>query len=259
MRFAIREQIDGRTDLLIGAAGIVTALLLWCLLTYGGLVQTIFLPTPSSIWQALVDFQQRHWLFPATWHSVWRVAKSLALVILIGVPIGVCMGAFAPVDALLRKIVNGGKSVPTTGIVGLIVLWFSVEERAKIVFLVLGAIFYMIVLVRNAVLAVDQEYLHVALDLGANRWQLLVRVLFPGALPQICEAIAVCNAIMWTYIVLAEFINSSEEQIGLGYLLYIGSRTQESAKVFASLIVIAVISSLTDFFLHTGRKKFLDW
>jgi NitT/TauT family transport system permease protein len=206
-----------------------------------------------------VDFQNRHWLFPAIWKSLWRVMRSLLLVIMVGVPIGVIMGTFAPADAFLRKIVNGAKSLPTTGIVGLIVLWFSVEERAKIVFLFLGTVFYMIILVKNAILDVREDYLRVALDLGASRWQVISKVLLKAALPQIWDAIAVCNGIMWTYIVLAEFINSSEEQLGLGYLLFLGSRTGGSGKVYAMLLIIATISVLTDFMLRAFKKKYLDW
>jgi ABC-type nitrate/sulfonate/bicarbonate transport system permease component len=259
MYFQIRGKLSAHSDLLIGLAGIGALIVVWCIVTYGGYVRPLFLPTPSGIWEGIVDFQQRHWLLPAIWRSFWRVTKSLGLVILIGVPIGVLLGAFAPADAFLRKIINGGKSIPTTGIVGLIVLWFSIEERAKIVFLFLGAIFYMIILVKNAILSVNEDYLRVALDIGANRWQMIGRVLLPGALPQIWDAIAVCNGIMWTYIVLAEFINSNEQQLGLGYLLYIGSRTQESGKVFATLILIALVSSLTDWLLQAVRKQFLNW
>lgn len=259
MKLHIRGRLSSRADLMIGLAGLGTLAAIWCVLTYGGFIRPLFLPTPSNIWEAVVDFHHRNWLFPAIWRSLSRVSKSLFLVVVIGVPIGVAMGAFVHVDALLRKIVNGAKSIPTTGIVGLIVLWFSIEERAKIIFLFLGAIFYMIILVKNAVSNVNEDYLRVALDIGANRWQVISRVLVPGALPQIWDAIAVCNGIMWTYILLAEFINSNEEQLGLGYLLFIGGRTQESGKVFATLIIIAMISSLTDFILLTVRKRFLNW
>lgn len=258
-RSPIRGQLSRYTDLIISVAGIGTLVTCWSIATYGGYVKPLFLPSPSDIWEGIVDFQQRQWLWPAIWRSFWRVSTSLGLVILIGVPIGVAMGALAPLDAFLRKIINGGKSVPPTGLVGLIVLWFSIEERAKIVFLFLGAIFYMIILVRNAILSVREDYVRVALDLGANRRQVIGRVLLPGALPQIWDAIAVCNGIMWTYILLAEFINSNEEQLGLGYLLYIGSRTQASGKVFAILIIIAIISSLTDALFHAVRKRFLQW
>lgn len=259
MRLSIRDHLSFRADVIIGVTGVVLLGVIWCIVTYGGLVKPLFLPKPSGLWEALIDFHQKHWLLPAIWRSFLRVTASLLLVILIGVPIGVLMGAFAPVDALLRKIINGGKSIPTTGLVGLILLWFGIEERAKIFFLFIGAIFYMIILVKNAVLSVNEDYLRVALDLGASRSQIIRRVLLPGALPQIWDAIAVCNGIMWTYILLAEFINSNEAQLGLGYLLFIGSRTQESGKVFVTLIIIAVISSLSDFGLHSVRRRFLNW
>jgi len=259
MKFDPSKALNDRNDLLIGFAGIATLMLVYCVLTYGGYVGRLFLPTPTGIWEGLVTFDQRHWLFPAIARSFRRVTLSLILVTLVGAPIGILMGAFPAVDAFLRKIVNGGKSIPTTGIAGLIVLWFSIEERAKIVFLFLGAIFYMIILVKNAVQSVNEDYVRVALDIGANRWQVIQRVLLPGALPQIWDAIAVCNGIMWTYIVLAEYINSNEENLGLGYLLNIGSHTNESGQVFGALIIIALISTLTDWVLQRVRKRYLNW
>ena len=257
--FAVRGKLSPRTDLLIGLGGIATLVGLWCLLTYGGYVRSLFLPTPGEIWEGLAAFHARGWLLPAIGRSTVRVLYSLLLAVAVGVPIGVLMGAFAPVDAFLRKIVNSGKAIPTTGIVGLIVLWFSIEERAKIVFLFLGAIFYMILLVKNAVAGVNEEYLRIATDIGANRWQLIGKVLLPAALPQMWEAIAVCSGIMWTYIVLAEFINSNEDQLGVGFLLQLGSRANDSGKVFGMLIIIALISSLTDWILQAVRKRFFHW
>ena len=258
-RIGVREQISNRSDLIVGLTGIAVLGAVWCFLTYGSFVSAAFLPTPTGMWKGLVNFHQRDWLIPAILRSFRRVTLSLFLVVLVGVPIGVLMGCFTPIDAFLRKIVSGAKSVPTTGLMGLIIVWFSIEERAKIVFLFIGAIFYMIILVKNAVLKVPEAYIRVALDLGATRLQVIWRVILPGAMPQMWEAIAVCNGIMWTYIVLAEFINSNEEQLGLGYLLFIGSRTQDSGKVFAALTVIAVISSGTDYGLQWIRRRFLDW
>jgi NitT/TauT family transport system permease protein len=259
MSIGIRDRISNRSDLMIGLSGIGVLVAIWCLLTYGGLVRPIFLPTPTGIWRGLADFQHRHWLIPAIWRSFRRVTESLVLVILAGVPVGILMGSFTPVDAFLRKIISGAKSIPTTGLVGLIVVWFGIEERGKIAYLLIGAVFYMIILVQNAVLKVPEEYVQVALDLGANRRQIIWSVLLPGALPQIWEAIAVSNGIMWTYIVLVEYLSSNEDTLGLGYLLSIGSRSQDSGKMFAALTVIAVISSLTDYVLQSIRHRFLDW
>lgn len=257
--FVVRGALPPQIDLGFGVGGLLAVIAVWCWLTYGGHVKPLFLPSPTGIWEGLLELHRREWLLPAIARSSWRVVHALFLVTIIGVPIGILMGAFAPIDAALRKIVNGGKSIPTTGLVGLIVLWFSIEERAKIVFLFLGAIFYMIVLVKNAVLSVNEDYIRVAVDIGAGRWQTIQRVLLPAALPQIWDAIAVCNGIMWTYIVLAEYINSNQENLGLGFLLSVSSRTNESGQVFATLIVIALISTFADWVFQSVRKQLLDW
>jgi NitT/TauT family transport system permease protein len=255
----IRSRLTYGQDLCLGIAGIAATVLIWCWLTYGGHISPYFLPTPTRLYEGLVEFQQKGWLVPAIVGSFWRVTKSLVLVTLIGVPIGLSMGAFAPIDAFLRRLVNAAKSVPTTGIAGLIVLWFGIEERAKVVYLFLGAIFYMIILVRAAVLSVNEEFVKVAIDMGAGRLQTIVKVLIPAAMPLIWEAIAVSNGIMWTYIVLAEYINGNENQLGLGYLLNIGSRTEESGKVFGILLLVAVVSSFTDYVLQTVRTRYFNW
>jgi NitT/TauT family transport system permease protein len=259
MRIPIRGQLSKRADTLIGVAGIALLVAIWSVLTYGGYLPPRFLPSPKGVWEGALRFQRQHWLLLSVWRSFLRVSKALVLVVLVGVPVGLLMGAFTPVDAFLRKVVNGAKSVPTTGILGLIVLWFGIEERGKVVFLFLGAIFFMVIMVRNAVTAVPEDFVRVALDLGANRRQMLWKVLLPGSVPRIWEAITVCNGIMWTYILLAEFLNSNQEQLGLGYLLQIGTRTFHPGEVFATLTLIAVISAFTDFVFRVFQKRFLDW
>jgi NitT/TauT family transport system permease protein len=260
MTLPVRSQLTRRADLLLGLAGLGLLVAFWYVLTYNGkLVPKIFLPTPMGIWEGLRDYNEKNWLWPSLWRSTVRVSKALFLVILVGVPVGVLMGAFRPLNALLQRVVSGAKSIPTTAITGVVVLWFGLGEVGKTVFLFLGAIFFMIILVRDAVVGVPDAYVRVALDLGATRSQMILRVLLPWALPRIWEAIIVCNGIMWTYIVLAEFISVSQEELGLGYLLWIGSRTQNPGKVFGMLIVIATISALTDYVLQMVRRRFLDW
>ena len=85
---------------------------------------------------------------------------------------------------------------------------------------------------------------------------MISRVLLPGALPQIWDAIIVCNGLMWTYIILAEYTNATS---GLGHLITIASRLSRSDQVYAIIIVIALISASTDWLLRTVRKQYFDW
>lgn len=233
---------------------------IWSIITSLNIVKPIFLPSPSAILDGIIDLFEKGWLQKAIYLSFGRVLVAIIIVTIIGTVIGSLMGVFDIADNLLIGLISGIKSVPVTGLLGLIVLWFSIEEKAKIVFLVLGSVFYMILMVRDAIHNVkNSEFLDVARDYGASKIQTFKMVLFPAALPQIYNAIIISNSLMWTYIILAEYINGNEVQTGLGYLIYISSRTQDSAKVFGLLIVIAIIASTTDYLLKAIKKRFIKW
>ena len=259
MTLQIRETLTKSKNNMYALIGVVILFILWCILTYGGFVKPLFLASPTEVLRGMSFFMSKGWLIPAIERSFCRVLVALLLVSAIGIPIGILMAAFSPLNAMFRPILNGAKAVPPTALVGLIILWFSIEEKAKVVFLFLGSIFYLVTLVINAILSVREDYMKVGRDLGMKPQQLIWKVLIPGAMPQIWEAITVANGIMWTYIILAEFINSSEEQIGLGYLLQIGSRTFQSGQVYATVILIGCIAFLSDQALDYVKKRYLAW
>ena len=217
--------------------GTLFFLLSWSYVTSLGIVKPIFLPSPIQVFHGLTELMNKGWLQNAIYLSICRVLLAMFLVTVVGTIIGSLMGASRIVNGLLTGIISGGKSIPVTGFLGLVVLWFSIEEKAKIVFLFLVSIFYMILLVRDALQNVrNSDYIDVAKDL-----------------------VIVSNSLMWSYIVLVEYINGNEEQTGLGYLIFISSRTQDSAKVFGLLIVIALIASLFDYLLKLIKKRFIKW
>lgn len=252
-------QIFPRQRFFLPSVGVAGLIACWCFVTYAELVGPIFLPSPSLIGASYANLYEKGWLAPAIFRSFARVAMALLLVSSIGIPLGVLLAVSRIADGLTRHLIAAAKSVPVTGVLGLIILWFSIGEIAKVTFLFLGSIFYVIILVRSAVTQVNPTYVQVALDLGASRSQLVPKVLLPAALPRIFDAIIVANGLMWTYIVLAEFINSSQYDLGLGYLIYIGSRTQNSAMVYAALILIGLLSVGTDWLLGYFRRLLFRW
>jgi NitT/TauT family transport system permease protein len=256
---SIHSKLSPRADFAIGAAGLVALIAIWCILTYGGFVAPLFIPSPTDVWEGWVHFANMGKLVPSIVNSTERVVKALLLVVGIGIPLGLIMGSSPFFDALLRKPINAAKALPPTGVVGVIVLWLGLSEKTKVVFLFVGAVFYMIVLVKGAVQNVREDFIKVAVDVGATPRQVLWKVLLPAALPSIWDAIAVCNGIMWTYIVLAEYIEQTESNAGLGYMIYQGSRLTWSGPVFAALILIAAICTFSDWMLQWVRRSFFNW
>lgn len=259
MALVVRGTNSLKRERTFEIAGVVAFIVAWCALSYGGFIKSQFLPSPSDVWAGLVSFSDRHWLIPAVIGSTTRVLHALVFTVLVGVPIGVLMGAFLPVDAFIRWPLSGLKSVPTTGLIGLIILWFGLSENAKVVFLVMGSIFYMVMLVRDAIANVRQDFIDVGRDLNATSLDIIVKILLPAALPLIWGSLIVCSGIMWTYIVLAEFVSSSEAEIGVGYLIQVASRQSSSGRMFAALIIIAIVSVLLDAVMNLIKRKYFNW
>lgn len=254
--FTVRKKISKGLDTWLGLLAMAIVLGIWCLLTYGRYVQPLFFPSPTDILEATKDLAQRGLLLGSIGISLWRIGQAMLITLSIGISLGLALGCFPVLDSLAHRFIDGLKSVPPTGYLALLILWFGIEEKQKVAFLVFGTVFYMILMTKQAAVNVREEYVTVAIDLGATPWQMLTRVILPGALPQIWDAIIVCNGVMWTYVVLAEYVNA---QSGLGYLMQQGGRLNRTPEVFVGMIIIALISTLTDWILRKVKARFFNW
>ena len=181
-------------------------------------------------------------LLTATMWSVGRVLLAGLLVIMIGVPIGVTMGAAPRINALLSPLVDPFRSAPIVAINPILVMWLGIGEAMKIVFLVLGAIVYLIPMVRDAVQAVPRTYWVSAYDLGATPFEAVRHSVIPMAMPRIADAIIVSISVMWTYITVAEYINAEK---GLGQLIQNARRFSAMDQVFVGIGVIVFLALIT--------------
>jgi hypothetical protein len=90
---------------------------------------------------------------------------------LIGIPIGIVMGAAPQVNAALSPLVDPFRSAPVVALLPILVMWMGIGESMKIAFLFIGAVVYLIPMVRDAIQAVPQSYWIGARDLGATPWE----------------------------------------------------------------------------------------
>jgi ABC-type nitrate/sulfonate/bicarbonate transport system permease component len=181
-------------------------------------------------------------LMTATVWSVGRVLVAGLLVICLGVPLGMLMGSSPRVNAMLSPLVDPFRSAPIVAINPILVMWLGIGEAMKIVFLVLGAIVYLIPMVRDAVIAVPRTYWVSARDLGATPFEAVRHSVLPMAMPRIADAVIVSISVMWTYITVAEYINAEK---GLGQLIQNARRFSAMDQVFVGIGVIVFLALIT--------------
>lgn len=245
----------------LGIGAVIAVLVLWSLIAGLGLVGPNKLPAP---WQVARAFgylawdaeNQRSLLWNATVWSLGRVLAAGVLVVAIGIPIGVLMGASTRVNAALSPLIDPFRSAPVVALLPIMVMWFGIGEWMKILFLFVGAVVFLVPMVRDAVRAVPQAYWIGARDLGATPWESVRHAVLPLAMPRIADAVIVAISVMWTYITVAEYVNARE---GLGQLIQNARRFSAMDQVFAGIIVIIAFALISYQSMRWLKAKLYPW
>jgi NitT/TauT family transport system permease protein len=229
----------------------------WCLATYGPhAVSPDFLPSPTAVISAIVELFEKYDLGLAIWKSSGRVALAFLIAAAVAFPLGVLMGSFDAINRLFEPIVSPLRYMPISAFIPLLILWCGIYETEKVAFLFLGVFVYLLPVVVNAVRAVPEELVDTALTLGATKLDVIRTVLVPAALPEIVDSFRVMNAISWTYVILAEAVNSGG---GLGYMVELARTHQKTSWAFAGLVVIGGIGLATDFLIRATSAFVFRW
>lgn len=254
--WSIRQPIARGTATALGFIMPILVLGAWCAASYGGLAPPDFLPSPTEVVRGTLQLFIQYDLTRAILVSTRRIVLAFLLASAIALPLGILMGAFAPIHALFESITAPLRYMPISAFIPLLILWFGIYEKQKIAFLFLGVFVYLLPVVVAAIRLVPEELVQTALTLGASKWQVIRTVLVPSAMPEIFDSFRVMNAISWTYVILAEAVNPEH---GLGYMVELARTHQKASWSFAGLIVIGGIGLLTDQFIHVVSKMLFRW
>jgi ABC-type nitrate/sulfonate/bicarbonate transport system permease component len=246
----------GRLAGILPVAGLLSFIAVWALISELGLVRAAFLPSPWETAAALGKMVSDGTLVREGWASLRRVLLAVSLAALVGIPIGVLMGAFGRVESFLKWLVFPFRTAPITAFIPVFMLFFGIEEGMKVWFLFFGTVVYIIPMTFDAIRAVPEQYIDAAVDFGFSPFGTLVHFVLPAAWPRIFDAIKVCTGIAWTYLVAAEIVNVTT---GLGAVVQHAQRFQNTPKVYAGILLILLIGNATDFLLGLVKRRWFNW
>ncbi|MGG1552224.1 ABC transporter permease [Paenibacillus ferrarius] len=254
--FAIRGDISRATY----SGGIVLvaviALLVWSVLSYGGYVNSTFLPTPGQVVKQF-GIQLQNAVF---WHnvgmSIFRVGAGFLLACLLGIPLGILAGTFRFAEALLVPPTEFIRYMPATAFIPLIMVWAGIGEWAKVIVIFIGCFFQLMLMVADNTRSVSNDLLQTSYTLGASRWQAIEKVLIPALLPDLMNTLRLIIGWAWTYLVVAELVAASS---GLGFSIMKAQRFLNTDQIFVGIIVIGLLGLLTDRTFAYCHRRFFPW
>lgn len=234
----------------------VAILVAWEVSARSGILAARLLPAPSSVALAFIASLKDGSLWANTLISGERALKGLAIGGIIGFLLGMLNGLWPPAEKLLDSSMQMLRNVPHLAIIPLVILWFGIDEAAKIFLVAIGVLFPIYLNTYHGVRTVDRGLIEMGRVYGLKPAALLWRIILPGALPSILVGLRYALGIMWLTLIVAETISASS---GLGYMTMNAREFMQTDIVLLGIIVYALLGKLADVATREIEKRALAW
>ena len=254
--WTVRAPISRRAYWVLALTGLVTPLLLWTVLAAWGGMDATFLPAPLQVLDRTWTWATETGLMGDMGISVYRVVAGFLLSAVIALPLGLLIGSYRAVQALLEPLTDFIRYMPAVAFIPLVMLWIGIGEGSKIAIIFIGTFFQMVLMVAEDVRRVPAAQVEAAQTMGANRRELIEKVIFPSAKPALLDTLRITMGWAWTYLVVAELVAANS---GLGYAILRAQRFLQTDTIFAGIIVIGLIGLVTDQLFRLAHRRAFPW
>jgi NitT/TauT family transport system permease protein len=240
----------------LGVAFFVLFFAAWALATFGGYVSPTFLADPASMLQEGWNLLAKHGFIKDILITIWRVFGGFVLAAAIGIPLGMAMGAYKPVEAFFEPFISFSRYLPASAFIPLLILWAGTGEAQKLLVIFVGSFFQIVLMVAIAVGNTRRDLVEAAYTLGASDRAIVTRVLLPASAPEIAEISRLVLGWAWTYVIVAELIGASS---GIGHMIMDSQALLNTGQIIFGIVVIGIIGLISDFLFKALNRRVFAW
>lgn len=221
-----------------------------------GIVEPTALPPLSSVLAALWGLAASGDLVRNGAASLWRLVAGLGLAVVVGVGLGLTMAWYRWVAVVVGPLARALYPMPKSALIPVLLLWFGLGNLSKIMLIFVGSLLPVMVSTYNGVRGIEPMLFWSARSLGRRRWQVLLEVALPGAMPEILAGMRTALALSFILLVSSEFLMASD---GLGYLIsFLGDGGVYSG-MFAAVLVVSLLGFAADRVFLVVMRRVLAW
>jgi sulfonate transport system permease protein len=148
------------------------------------------------------------------------------------------------------------RNVPHLAMIPLVIMWFGIDEEAKLFLVALGVMFPIYYNTFHGIRTVDRGLIEMGRTSGLSHWQMLGSIILPGALPSILVGLRYALGIMWLTLIVAETISTSS---GIGYLAMNAREFLQTDVVVLAILIYALLGKLADVLARALERRCLAW
>ncbi len=221
-----------------------------------GVVDTRFFPAPTTIFGALGDLLRTGELQGHIAISLQRIAIGFVLGAIPGIVIGLAIGLVPVVRAIVQPLVDATFPIPKIAILPMVIMLFGIGEGSKYAIIAIAVLFLVLINTEAGVRNIDRIYLDVGRNYGASRLMFFTDIAFPGALPLIMAGLKLGMGVALIIIVSAEFVGARN---GIGYLIWNSWSTFQVDRMYAGLMVTAILGFVSAVGLSALERALVPW
>ncbi|MFY2946438.1 aliphatic sulfonate ABC transporter permease SsuC [Achromobacter xylosoxidans] len=240
------------------APWLVPALILglWQLAAQAGWLSSRILPAPSAVAAEAWSLAASGELWQHVRISALRALWGLLLGGGLGLVLGLLNGSSRTAETLLDTTLQMIRNIPVLALIPLVILWFGIEETAKLALLSLGVFFPVYLNTFHGIRSVDPALIEMGRSYGLTGWRLYRDVILPGALPSILVGLRFALGLVWVILIVTETISA---QSGIGYMTMNAREFLQTDVVLLGILLYALLGKAADTLARLLERRLLRW
>lgn len=239
-------------QIVMAVISISTLLLLWHLMSKY-VFNPVIVASPEKTFSTAWEMMQTGELFRHIGVSLWRVVVGYVIGCFFGIVLGALIGRIRLVRELTEPVLELIRPISPVAMVPLAMLWFGIGEMSKYFVILYATVIIVVLNTAAGVARAPVTRIRAARCLGANEYQVFVKVMFPSAMPFILTGMRVALGFSFMGIVAAELIGARE---GIGFLIMNSRQLLQTEQLFVGLLSLGVVGAIIDRVFRTVLDRY---
>ena len=213
----------------------------WELIAYKNWVDPFIISSPSRIIQQTISLYKNGTLLLHISTTLSETIMAFILSTIIGLAVAILLYSTKTLHRILEPYLVILNSLPKIALGPLIIIWVGVGTKAIITMGILICVVITIINLLNSYLSISEEKIMLLRSMGANKFQIMTKLIFPATLPNFIATLKINLGMAWVGVIMGEYLSS---KAGLGYLLVYGGQVFKLDLVMTAIIILCILSGL---------------
>lgn len=240
----------------LSTVAVVLFVVAWEAVVRLGAVNPLFTSSPTRIASTFAQVAREGRLWVDISASGTEFVLGVALAVLVGIPLGLGMGWYRDVSAVLQPFVAALYSTPRIALLPLLIIWLGIGISSKVAVVFLVAVFQILISTEAGVRAADESLIRTARSFGARERQIFTTIVLPGAIPFLIAGLRLGLGQGLIGIVVGELYAATK---GIGFMIAVAGETFQTDRVFVGIVILASASILMMWALRRLEMRFESW